>query len=239
MQARSASLKALKTAVCRANLDLVRHGLVILTWGNVSGVDRKQGIIVIKPSGVPYAELTPARMVVVRLADGVVVGSGGLRPSSDTPTHLVLYRAFPALGGVAHTHSPSAVAFAQAGLPIPCLGTTHADHFHGSVPVTRMLTRIEVDDDYEAATGTVIVEAFRHRDPMTCPAVLVAGHGPFTWGPDAPAATANSAALEATAAMAAQTLALNPALKALPVALRDKHYRRKHGPAASYGQQPT
>lgn len=231
------TLKTLKETVCCANLDLVRHGLVIMTWGNVSGVDRERGLMVIKPSGVQYEALTPAKMAVVRLSDGQPVGNPGLRPSSDTPTHLLLYRAFEKTGGIAHTHSTAATAFAQACRALPCLGTTHADHFYGAVPVTRMLTRAEVEGDYETATGAVMVEAFSRIDPVACPAALVAGHGPFTWGADAGAAVANSAALEACAHMAIQSLALNPALRPLPVAMRDKHYYRKHGPGAYYGQR--
>ncbi len=231
------TIDQLKRQVCEANLDLVRYGLVIMTWGNVSGVDRDRDLMVIKPSGIPYDGLTPAKMVTVRLSDGATIGAGGLRPSSDTPTHLALYRAFPAIGGVAHTHSEAAVSFAQAHRSIPCLGTTHADHFYGAVPVTRMLTRDEVQGDYEAETGAVIVATFRSRDPVACPAVLVAGHGPFTWGPDATAAACNSAALEATACMATRSMALNPAITTLPPALCDKHYYRKHGPGAYYGQR--
>lgn len=231
------SLNQLKEVVCQANLDLRRHGLVILTWGNVSGVDRDRGVMVIKPSGIPLHALTPSKMAVMRLPDGEPVGSERWRPSSDAPTHLALYRAFPAIGGIAHTHSPAATAFAQARRAIPCLGTTHADHFFGTIPLTRGLTRVQVEDAYEAETGRAIVAGFRHRDPVACPAVLVAGHGPFTWGPDAVAAVENSVALEAVAAMAIDTLALNPATKPLPAVLREKHYFRKHGDGAYYGQQ--
>ncbi len=231
------TLNQLKQQVCEANLDLEHHGLVILTWGNVSGVDRERGLMVIKPSGISREALTPAKMVTVRLADGEPSGSGRWRPSSDTPTHLALYRAFPGIGGVAHTHSRAATAFAQARRSIPCLGTTHADHFHGTIPLTRMLTRNEVAADYETETGAIIVSAFRHRDPLACPAVLVAGHGPFTWGRDAAMAVQNSVALEAVAALAVETMALNPAVHALPAALCEKHYSRKHGPGAYYGQR--
>ncbi len=230
-------MKALKEKVCLANLSLVRHGLSIMTWGNVSGVDRERGIMVIKPSGMAYDELTPAKMAVVRLRDGEPATPGTGRPSSDMPVHRVLYLAFPGLGGVAHTHSRMAVAFAQACRELPCLGTTHADHFYGSVPVTRMLTEDEIANDYETRIGEVIVDAFRRRDPMKCPAALVAGHGPFTWGRDAAAAVENSVALEAAADTAAQALALNPCLQPLPAALRDKHFFRKHGPGAYYGQR--
>jgi L-ribulose-5-phosphate 4-epimerase len=230
-------LPALREQVWQANQALVRTGLVTLSFGNASGVDRAAGVLVIKPSGVPYDRLRVEDLVVVALDDGRVV-EGALRPSSDTPTHLLLYRRFTGIGGVVHTHSSSAAAWAQAGRSIPAFGTTHADHFHGPVPVTRPLTRDEVEGDYEPETGEVIAATIEGLglDPLEMPAILVAGHGPFTWGVDAPAAVANAIALEAVAAMAATTLALNPAAAPVPGYLLDRHYRRKHGPAAYYGQ---
>lgn len=227
-------LDKLKRDVWKANLDLVRHGLVVLTFGNASGIDRKRGLMVIKPSGVGYEDMKPEDMVLVDL-DGRVVG-GRLRPSSDTPTHLALYRAFPAIGGIVHAHSPSATAFAQARKPIPCLGTTHADHFAGPVPVTRMLRRAEVEADYEAATGAVIVESFARLDPTALPAVLVAGHGPFAWGRTPGEAVHNAVSLELVAAMALVTRRLDPRVPALPAYILRKHHERKHGPKAYYGQ---
>jgi len=228
-------LENLKHEVLQANLALVRHGLVILTWGNVSAIDRRSGRVVIKPSGVAYDAMTAADMVVTDL-DGTVV-EGKLRPSSDLPTHLALYRAWPAVGGIVHTHSDHATMFAQACREIPCFGTTHADHFHGPVPVTRLLTAAEVAGDYEAATGAVIVERFGALDPAHVPAVLVAGHGPFAWGPDAPRAVQNALALEAVARMARGTLQLNPAAGPIPAYIIEKHFSRKHGPKAYYGQE--
>jgi L-ribulose-5-phosphate 4-epimerase len=227
-------IETLKAIVCTANLELARQGLVTLTWGNVSGFDRASGVLVIKPSGVPYDRLTPESMVVVDL-DGRV-REGRHAPSSDTPTHAALYRAFHGIGGVVHTHSTYATAFAQAGRELPCLGTTHADHFHGTVPVARLPSRDEVHGRYEAAIGALIVERFRDLDPGAMPAVLAAGHGPFAWGADPGRAVANAAALEAVARMAAMTLALNPAAAPLPDYLTDKHYNRKHGSGAYYGQ---
>ena len=230
--------ETLKTAVHRANLDLVDAGLVILTWGNVSGVDRAAGVMAIKPSGVAYGEMQPDDMVVVSLESGEVV-DGRLRPSSDTPTHLHLYRSFPEAGGVAHTHSTHAVSWAQAERDVPCFGTTHADHFHGCIPVTRRLREDEVRDAYEHDTGLVIAECFRERgiDPEDVPGVLVAGHGPFAWGPDAAKAVENAIALEATARMALDTLRINPDAAGIDQFLLDKHYRRKHGSDAYYGQR--
>jgi len=228
-------LESLKKLVCRANLELVRRGLVTLTFGNASGIDRRRGLVVIKPSGVDYDRLKPADMVVVDLAGRVV--EGRLRPSSDTPSHLELYRAWPDVGGVVHTHSSHATMFAQAGRAIPCLGTTHADHFHGPVPLTRKLTRREVAADYEAATGRVIVERLRGRPPLEVPATLVAGHGPFAWGRDAAEAVHNAVALEEIARTALGTFRINPRVAALEQHLLDKHYRRKHGPDAYYGQK--
>ncbi len=228
-------LEELKRRVAAANRDLPKTGLVTLTWGNVSGIDRQAGLVVIKPSGVPYDQLQSECMVVVDL-DGRVV-EGGLRPSSDTPTHLVLYRAFKDIGGVAHTHSRHATMFAQARREIPCLGTTHADHFYGPVPVTRPLSAEEVAEDYEGCTGRVIVERFGGLDPAAMPAVLVAGHAPFTWGASAEKALDNSVALEAVAEMVLGTWSIDPAAPELEPWVLDKHYQRKHGPAAYYGQK--
>ncbi len=229
-------LEALKKQVCEANLELVREGLVIQTFGNVSGVDRASGNLVIKPSGVDYAVMKPAHMVVVTLATGLVV-EGKLRPSSDTPTHLELYRAFPKVGGVVHTHSFFATAWAQARREIPALGTTHADYFYGPVPVTRLLTPREIQHDYETNTGHVIVERFEKIDPLQVPAVVVANHGPFAWGATLGDAVHNAVALEYCARLASETLRLQPASKAMPAALLDKHFLRKHGTRAYYGQK--
>ena len=228
-------LEELKEKVCAANLDLVRHGLVILTWGNASAIDRERGLVAIKPSGVPYGRMKPADMVVVDL-DGNRV-EGGLNPSSDLPTHLALYRAFPSVGGVVHTHSTYATAWAQACRSIPNIGTTHADHFHAAVPVTGEIPDERIRADYEAATGEVIVRTFAERgvDPDANPAVLVAHHGPFTWGGDAAKAVENAVVLEEVAKMASISFALNPSLAMNP-ALVEKHYSRKHGPHAYYGQ---
>lgn len=227
-------LEKLKEDVCKANLDLVKHGLVIFTWGNVSGISREQGLIVIKPSGVSYDEMKPDDMVVVDLEGNVVEGK--YRPSSDTPTHLVLYRKFPKTGGVVHTHSEWATSWAQAGIPIPALGTTHADYFYGPVPCTRKLTEMEVTLNYELETGNVIAEAFDNLDPVAIPAVIVNGHGPFSWGRDAFEAVHNAVVLEQVAKMAHHTLTLNQ-VKNLDQFLLDKHYLRKHGPDAYYGQK--
>lgn len=228
----------LKAVVCEANLELVRAGLVILTWGNVSGADRDAGVMAIKPSGVAYAAMRPEDMVVVSLETGEPV-EGRLRPSSDTTTHLHLYRAFRGVNGVAHTHSGAAVAWAQAERGVPCLGTTHADHFHGCIPVTRRLTEREIDDAYEHNTGVVIDECFREHglDPLAVPGVLVAGHGPFAWGRAPDHAVENAIALEATARMALDTLRINPDAAGIAQFLLDKHYRRKHGRDAYYGQR--
>ena len=228
------NLRSLKNDVFERNLDLVRHHLVVLTWGNVSGIDREAGLVIIKPSGVPYDGMTAEDMVVVDL-DGRVV-EGSLRPSSDLPTHLALYRAFPSVGGIVHTHSPKAVAWAQARRAIPAFGTTHADHFHGPVPCTRPLTADEVAEAYERNTGRVIVERFRDLDPVALPGVLVAGHGPFAWGPTPRKAVENAVALEQIAAMALDTLLANPDAAPAPPYVLDKHYFRKHGPNAYYGQ---
>lgn len=228
-------LEELKAQVCKANLDLVRHGLVTLTWGNVSGFDRATKLAVIKPSGVAYDSMKPEHMVVVDLEGNVVEGS--LRPSSDTPTHVLLYKHFQNIGGITHTHSTHATTFAQARREIPCFGTTHADHFFGSVPVTRPLTAREVEDAYEANTGLVILDAFKTRSPDSMPAVLVAGHAPFAWGKDAATSVKNAVALEAVAQMALGTLALNPTPTPLESYVLDKHHNRKHGPSAYYGQK--
>ena len=228
-------LEKLREIVCAANLDLVQKGLVTLTWGNVSGVDRERGLMVIKPSGVPYDQLLPEKMVITNLADKVV--EGDYLPSSDTPTHTWLYRAFPNIGGVVHTHSTFATAFAQAGCEIQCLGTTHADHFHGNVPVARFPTEAEVGDHYEHNIGGLIVERFDSLDPDAVPAVLAAGHGPFSWGPTPHKAVENAVALEAVAQMAIMTQALCPQISPLPCYLLDKHYNRKHGVTAYYRQR--
>jgi L-ribulose-5-phosphate 4-epimerase len=229
-------LEKLKQQVCAANLQLVAAGLVIQTWGNASGVDRRRGVMVIKPSGVPYAGMKPAHMVVVALDTGRVV-AGGLKPSSDTDTHLELYRAFPAIGGVVHTHSLHATAWAQACRKLPAYGTTQADYWHGEVPCTRALTPAEIKTDYEKNTGTVIIETFAGLDPLAHPAVLVASHGPFTWGVDVADAVHNAEVLEFAAQLAGETLRLNPAVRPMPSALLDKHFLRKHGPQAYYGQK--
>jgi L-ribulose-5-phosphate 4-epimerase len=230
-------LEALKEHVWRANLDLVEAGLVIRTWGNVSGVDRAAGLMVIKPSGVAYKEMQPEHMVVVDLETGTVC-EGKLRPSSDTPTHLALYRAFAAIGGIAHTHSTMATAWAQACQDIPALGTTHADYFHGPIPCTRPLREGEITGDYEVNTGEVIVERFVGMNPLHCPAVIVANHGPFAWGRTAAEAADNAGVLEHVALLAARTLQIFPFAKPVPAVLLDKHFFRKHGPGAYYGQGP-
>ena len=227
-------LEQLKEQVCRANLELQQQGLITLTWGNVSGIDRGWGLVGIKPSGVAYADLTPDKIVLVDLTGRVKAGA--LKPSSDTATHVRLYKAFPEIGGIAHTHSLYATIFAQAEKPIRCMGTTHADHFFGEVPVTRRLTEEEVASDYEASTGDVIVERFVGINPVSMPAALVAGHAPFTWGRTAMDAVHNSIALEAVAQMALHTLRLNPNAE-LPDYVLQKHYQRKHGPNAYYGQR--
>lgn len=228
-------LEELKKDVCQANLELVKYGLVTLTWGNVSGRSKDGRYVVIKPSGVSYDRMTPGDMVVLDLEGKRVEGE--LNPSSDTPTHLALYRAWKTVGGIVHTHSAMATAFAQAVRPIPCLGTTHADHFFGEVPVTRFLTEAEVADDYEGNTGEVILERFTDLDPVAVPGVLVAGHAPFTWGSDAHTAVKNGVVLEAVAQMALSTLQLNPQIPPLPSYILNKHYMRKHGPNATYGQR--
>jgi L-ribulose-5-phosphate 4-epimerase len=230
-------LAELRERVCEANHELVRAGLVTLSFGNASGVDRDAGALVIKPSGVAYARLRPSDMVVVDLGDGTV-REGTYRPSSDTPTHLALYRRYRSIGGVVHTHSSFASSWAQAGRPIPCLGTTHADHFRGPVPVTRALSDEEVDGDYERETGTVIIETLEGLglDPLEMPAALVLSHGPFTWGAGPAEAVANAIALEAVAAMAHRTTTLEAAVDPIAAHLLERHFGRKHGPAAYYGQ---
>ncbi len=228
-------LESLKEAVWAANLELDRRGLVTYTWGNVSGIDRAAGIFAIKPSGVDYAALRPEDMVLVDLEGNVV--EGGWRPSSDTPTHLELYRAFPLCGGVAHTHSREATSWAQAGRSIPCYGTTHADYFHGPVPCARSLTEAEVREAYEKNTGLVIAETFRQLDPVAVPGVLCRNHGPFTWGRDAAQAVYHAVVLEEVARMARLTESLAPGAPAAPEYVIEKHYLRKHGPGAYYGQK--
>lgn len=229
--------QTLKQAVLEANLALPAHGLVTLTWGNVSQVDRQQGVMAIKPSGVSYEAMQMEDIVVVNLADGRVV-EGRLNPSSDTATHLVLYRAFPAIGGIVHTHSRNGTVWAQAGMDIPALGTTHADYFYGDIPCTRPLTDAEIQADYEANTGNVIVELFQasDRDPLAVPGALITGHAPFCWGKSGADAVHNAIVLEEVAAMALSTRALNSHIH-IQQALSDKHYFRKHGAGAYYGQK--
>jgi L-ribulose-5-phosphate 4-epimerase len=231
------AFEKLKEEVCTANRRLVDAGLVVLTWGNVSGVDREAGVMAIKPSGAPYASLGPEQIVVLGLDSGEVV-EGDLNPSSDTPTHLVLYRAFPGVGGVVHTHSSFATAWAQAGRELPCFGTTHAGHFYGSVPVTRELMPDEVEGDYEGNTGKVIVERFESLGlrPDQVPGVLVARHAPFTWGPTVRAAFDNSVVLEEIARSGVSSVLLDPEIGPIPQHLLDKHFLRKHGPRSYYGQ---
>lgn len=228
-------LSALKEQVCKANLELVAHRLVVFTWGNVSQIDRTRGLVAIKPSGVSYDALKPDDIVVLDL-DGEVV-EGRLRPSSDTPTHLELYRQFKEIGGVTHTHSRYATMWAQSYRDLPCLGTTHADYFYGSVPVTAQMTDAQVRSDYELNTGKVIVKRFRNIDPMQMPAVLVASHGPFTWGKDAMDSVHSAVVLEECARIAAGTLMLSPDQPSIRQTLLDKHYLRKHGHGAYYGQK--
>ena len=230
-------LEELKKKVYEANMELPRRGLVTYTWGNVSGIDREKGLFVIKPSGVEYDELRPEDLVVMDL-DGNQV-EGELNPSSDTKTHLVLYNAFPQLGGIVHTHSPYAVGWAQAGEDIPCFGTTHADYFYGPVPCARHLTQEELDEDYELNTGKIIVETFTERgiDPKAVPGVICFSHGPFTWGKDAAQAVYHAVVLEEVAKMAIYTRQVRPEALPAPQRILDKHYLRKHGPGAYYGQK--
>lgn len=230
-------LEELKEKVLKANLDLVKHGLVIFTWGNVSGIDREKGLVVIKPSGVSYDDMKAEDMVVVDLKSGNVV-EGQLRPSSDTPTHLAIYRAWPEAGGVVHTHSTYATAWAQAGIDLPNIGTTHADYFHNAVPCTADMTEAEVTGDYELETGNVIVNRFNSAgiNPMHTPGVLVKNHGPFTWGTTPAEAVHNAVVLEQVAKMAFVAFQVNPGLTMNPL-LIEKHFNRKHGPNAYYGQK--
>ena len=228
-------LDELKADVCDANLELVRQGLVTLTWGNVSGINHQRDLVVIKPSGVPYEQMKPEQMVVVDLEGNVV--EGDLSPSSDMPSHVLLYEHFENVGGITHTHSSRATMFAQARMEIPCFGTTHADHFNGPVPVTRPLTQQEVQTAYEVNTGRVIIERFAGIDPLEMPAVLVAGHAPFSWGTSAAESVHNAVALEAVAEMAIGTIMLRGDAPVLESYALEKHYRRKHGPDAYYGQR--
>ena len=227
-------LETLKQEVLEANLLLPKYGLITFTWGNVSGIDRESGLVVIKPSGVSYDGMTVEDMVVVDLQGKVVEGKW--KPSSDTPTHLALYRAFPKMGGIVHTHSRWATSFAQAGLPIPALGTTQGDYFYGDIPCTRKMTPAEIAGEYELETGNVIIETFKDIDPMTIPAVLVHSHGPFTWGTDAMNAVHNAVVLEEVAFMDYHALSMNPGAGRMQQELLDKHYLRKHGANAYYGQ---
>lgn len=230
-------LEKLREEVLEANLEIVRRGLVLYTWGNGSGIDRESGLLAIKPSGVPYDSMKPSDLVLVDLEGKIVEGS--LRPSSDLDTHLALYRAFPGIGGVIHTHSRQATVWAQACKPIPCLGTTHADYFHGPVPVTEHLTREEIDGGYEENTGHAIVRCFEGRDPLAVPAVLVAGHAPFCWAKSVTEAAKVAVVLEEVAHMAWQTVLLHPGIDALSADVHDKHFLRKHGANAYYGQAPV
>jgi len=227
-------LEQLKEEVYKANMDLVKHGLVIFTWGNVSGIDREKGLVVIKPSGVEYDVMKPEDMVVVDLEGNAV--EGHLRPSSDTPTHLAIYRAWPEVGGVVHTHSTFATAWAQAGLDIPNIGTTHADYFHEAIPCTADMTEEEVKGAYELETGNVIIKRFEGMNPMHTPGVLVKNHGPFAWGKDPHDAVHNAVVMEQVAKMASIAFAANPKLTMNPL-LVEKHFNRKHGPNAYYGQK--
>jgi len=228
------SLKQLREAVLEANLELVRRGLVLYTFGNASGIARGEAIVVIKPSGVPYDKMKPEHLVVSDLEGNIV--DGELRPSSDLPTHLALYRAFEDIGGVVHTHSEYATAWAQARREIPCFGTTHADYFHGPVPVTALMPEHEISGEYERNTGEAIVRLFRDRDPMSVPAALVANHGPFTWGADVSAAVHHAMVLESVARMAFLTITISAETECISKPLHDRHYLRKHGKNAYYGQ---
>lgn len=229
-------LEQLKEAVLRANLELPKKNLVTYTWGNVSGIDREKGLVVIKPSGVPYDELKAEDMVVLDMEGNIV--EGGLRPSSDTPTHIALYKEYPALGGVVHTHSRYATIWAQAGKSIPPLGTTHADYFYGPIPCTRPLTKEEIEGDYELNTGKVIIETFNGNgiNPVYVPGVVVQSHGPFAWGKDPDEAVHNAVVMEEVGMMALNTKLLNPSIPDVDAYLLDKHFMRKHGPKAYYGQ---
>ncbi len=228
-------LQTLREEVLEANLELLRRGLVLYTFGNVSGISREEGLVVIKPSGVPYEQMKSEHLVITDLEGKAIEGK--LRPSSDLPTHLVLYKAFSEIGGVTHTHSEYATAWAQARQPIPCFGTTHADYFHGSIPVTDVMTDKEIESEYEKNTGDAIVRAFKNLDYMAVPAVLVANHGPFAWGPDAATSAHNAVIMEAVARTAYLTRVINPLADAAGQALQDKHHSRKHGSNAYYGQE--
>ncbi|SDO69171.1 L-ribulose-5-phosphate 4-epimerase [Paenibacillus sp. yr247] len=228
-------LENLKQAVLEANLDLPKYRLVTFTWGNVSGIDREQGLVVIKPSGVPYEDLKAEHLVVVDL-EGIIV-EGKLKPSSDTPTHLALYRAFEAIGGIVHTHSAWATSWAQAGRGIPALGTTHADYFYGAVPCTRLMTEAEIKGAYELETGNVIIETFKDLDPVMIPSVLVNCHAPFSWGKDPHNAVHNAVVLEEVAKIAYCTFNLNASAQPMDQTLLDRHFLRKHGTSAYYGQK--
>lgn len=227
-------LEALKKQVYEANMELPRRGLITYTWGNVSGIDRETGYVVIKPSGVDYELLKVDDMVIVDLEGNKIEGE--YKPSSDTPTHLELYKAFPEIGGVVHTHSPWATSWAQAGRSIPCYGTTHADYFYGSIPCARSLTKDEIESDYEKNTGLVIIDTFKELNPSFVPGVLCINHGPFTWGKDAMEAVHNAVVLEEVAKMAFQTEQINTHVNAAPEAIKEKHFMRKHGKNAYYGQ---
>jgi len=228
-------LKELREQVLEANLELVRRGLVLYTFGNASGISRDEGLVVIKPSGVPYDSMTPADLVVTDLEGRTVEGS--LRPSSDLATHLVLYKSYPGIGGIAHTHSRAATSWAQASREIPCFGTTHADYFHGTVPVTKPLNAKEIREDYELNTGLAIVRCLGKRDPLGTPGVLVAGHAPFCWGATPADAAHNAVLVEEIAAMALNTLTANPKARPISRVLHEKHFFRKHGKSAYYGQK--
>jgi L-ribulose-5-phosphate 4-epimerase len=228
-------LKTLREEVLEANLELVRRGLVLFTFGNASGISRDEGIVAIKPSGVPYDTMKPENLVLTDL-DGKIV-EGSLHPSSDLPTHLILYKNFPAIGGVAHTHSRSATSWAQAQREIPCFGTTHADYFHGPVPVTKPLTAAQIRTNYELNTGLAIVRSLGKRDPLSTPGILVSGHAPFCWGKTPEDAAHNAVLVEEIATMALQTLTANPKARPIPKVLHEKHFFRKHGSSAYYGQK--
>lgn len=227
-------LEKLKQEVWQANMNLQKHGLIVFTWGNASGIDREQGLIVIKPSGVDYEKMQPEDMAVLDLEGNQV--EGALRPSSDTPTHIVLYRNFPEVGGIVHTHSSYATTWAQAGKSIPAFGTTHADYFYGDIPCTRSLSKEEIQGKYEEETGNVIVGTFQNRNPLHVPGVLVGSHGPFSWGKDAHEAVYHAVVLEEVAKMALNTRSANSEAKAIDQVLLDKHFLRKHGKDAYYGQ---
>ncbi|MFK0569742.1 L-ribulose-5-phosphate 4-epimerase [Endozoicomonas sp.] len=229
------NLLQLKEDVYKANMALQQHNLVTFTWGNVSGINRETGLVVIKPSGVAYEELSPDLMVVVDLAGDIIAGS--MSPSSDTATHLALYKTYPDIAGVVHTHSSYATSWAQAGMAIPALGTTHADYFYGEIPCTRPLSPAELASDYELNTGKVIIETIGDTDPMAVPGIIISEHGPFSWGSSPKKAVHNAVVMEEVAKMAFRTVQLNPNVNGIPKTLLDKHYFRKHGPDAYYGQQ--